>query len=51
MMQILQKALDWFKSLFWKVFLAIIVINYKIIVININKTIVFKVIIVLITMR
>ena len=40
MMQILQKALDWFKSLFWKVLLTgIIVIKMILIKIN-NKLIV-----------
>ena len=36
MMQILQKALDWFKSLFWKVLLTDIIV-IKMIVININN--------------
>ena len=36
MMQILQKALDWFKSLFWKVPLTDIIV-IKMIVININN--------------
>ena len=36
MMQILQKALDWFKSLFWKVLLTDIIV-IKMIVTNINN--------------
>ena len=36
MMQILQKALDWFKSLFWKVLLTGIIL-IKMILININN--------------